>query len=184
MAEDVSTAAGVGESLSHAGSAGQTGIVGRLHGLNALATEVVHLVRQSVSTTVQATGSVARATGTVVRDMSKCPLQATEGMSTGLMTRTKPLTHGLVLEGREVGGDTRTVVLRAVKGTIAGVAERGADVAAVMDHAVRGGIAATREAGGSIGGSRARGRHGHVARHQCTQPYRGQGGHSGPGGCR
>jgi len=138
MAEDVSTAAGVGERLSHAGSAGQTGIVGRLHGLHALATEVGHLVRQTLSTTVQATGSVARETGTVVRDMIQCPLQATEGMSTGLMTRTKPLTHGLVLEGREVGGETRTVVLRAVTGTIAGVAERGADVAAVMDHAVRG----------------------------------------------
>ena len=99
MAEDVSTAAGVGERLSHAGSAGQTGIVDRLHGLHALATEVVRLVRQTVSTTVQATGSVARETGTVVRDMSKRPLQATAGMRTGFMTRTKPLTHGVVLEG-------------------------------------------------------------------------------------
>src|SRR5262252_5661505 len=101
-AEDVSTAAGRGERLSRAGPAVHTG------------TEVVTLVRQAVSTTVQATGRVVRETVTV-----------------GRMTRTTPGTQGLVIDVRDVGGDLLTVAHRAVQGTVAGTVDRGADGATV-----------------------------------------------------
>ena len=79
MAEEVRTEAGVGESISRAGTAVKTGIVGSLQGLNAIATEVVNLVRQTVSNTVQATGSVASETVTVVSDVVKALCKPQKG---------------------------------------------------------------------------------------------------------
>src|SRR5215510_1442820 len=71
VAEEVRTEAGIGESISSAGTAVKTGIVGSLQGLNEIETEVVNLVRNTVSNTVQATGSVVRETVTVVSDVVK-----------------------------------------------------------------------------------------------------------------
>src|SRR5262249_5010440 len=121
-AEDVSTAAGRGESLSCAGTAVHTGSVDRLHGLHASATEVVHLVRQTVSTPVQETGRVVCETVTVGRDVVTGTLQAAADGGMGLMTSTTPGTQGLVRGVRDVGGDLLPVAPRAVQGTVAATA--------------------------------------------------------------
>jgi hypothetical protein len=92
MAEEVRVEAGIGESVSSAGTAVKTGIVGSLQGINEIETEVVNLVRNTVSNTVQATGSLVRETVTVVSDVVKGTIQATESVGTGLITSTKNIT--------------------------------------------------------------------------------------------
>src|SRR5262249_38046595 len=137
-AADVRTAAGRGESLSRAGTAVHTGSVDRLHGLHAIATEVVTLVHHPVSTTVQATGRVVRETVPVGSAVVTGPLQAAADGGMGLLTSTTPGTQGLVRGVRDVGRGLLTVAYRAVQGTVAATADRGADVATVAPYAVRG----------------------------------------------
>ena len=121
MAEEVRTDAGIGESIGTAGTAVKDGIVSGLKGVQEIETEIVNLVRSTMSDTLQATGSVASETVTVVRDVVKGTLQATEEVGTGLIVSTTNVTQGLVMGARDVGGDVLTTVHQAAKGTVAGV---------------------------------------------------------------
>src|SRR5712691_4076418 len=108
MAEEVRTDAGIGESIGTAGTAVKDGIVSSLKGVQEIETEIVNLVRSTVSDTLQATGSMASETVTVVRDVVKGTLQATEEAGTGLIVSTTNVTQGLVMGARDVGGDVLT----------------------------------------------------------------------------
>ncbi len=89
MAEDTQTGAGLGETIGNAGTAVKDGVVGGLRGLHEIEMEVVELMRDTVSHSVQATGAVVKEGVTVVSGVLKGTIQATEEVGSGIITGTK-----------------------------------------------------------------------------------------------
>ncbi len=104
MTEEARTDAGIGGAIGSAGTAVKEGIVGSLKGISEIETEIVNLVRSTVSNALKATGAVASDSVAVTRDVIKGTLQATEEVGTGLIVSTKSVTKGVVLGVRDVGG--------------------------------------------------------------------------------
>ena len=115
MVEDAHNVPGRGGTIGSVGTAVKEGVVGSLKGLNEVETEIVNLVRSTVSQTLKATGEVAMDSVAVIRDVVTGALQATEEVGIGLIVSTKSVTKGVVLGVRDVGGDVLSVAHQAVK---------------------------------------------------------------------
>ena len=151
MQEEIRTGARGGGSPSQVGTAVKDTIVCGLKGIGEIETEMVGLLRQTVSQTLGATGVTVSASLAVVNEIVRGALQATEEAGGGLLVSPKSLTKGVVMGVNDVRGDILTFAHHVVKGTVARAAEGGTDVAVVASQAVRGVIEAVSEAGGDVG---------------------------------
>ena len=68
-----------------------------LKGINEIEAEIVSLVRNTVSTTLKASGSVATDALNVSKDVVKGTIQATEEVGTGLILSTKSVAKGVIM---------------------------------------------------------------------------------------
>lgn len=151
MAEGVENEASVGSTLSSAGAAVKDSIVGSVHGLNDIGTEIVSLVSHTVSNTVRQTGDVATTAVTVAGEVVKGTMKTTEAVGTGLIGSSTTVGQSLVTGVRDVGSEVLALGRQAVQGTVTGVAEIGAEVGTVANNAMRGMVEITRETGGNVG---------------------------------
>ena len=100
MVEDAHNDPGRGGTIGSVGTAVKEGVVESLKGLNEAETEIVNLVRRTVSQTLKATGEVVSDSVAVTRDVITVALQATEEVGIGLIVSTKSVTKGVVLGPR------------------------------------------------------------------------------------
>lgn len=93
-----------GPGLQKAGTTVKEGIVNSLKGINEIEAEIVSLARNTVSSTLQATGGVAKEGFGVTTDVVKGAIQAAEEVGTGLVMGTKSVAKGIILGVSDVGG--------------------------------------------------------------------------------
>lgn len=153
MTEETTTSTVEGMTEGGIGKAGTTvkdGIVGSLKGLNEIEAEIVTLVRSTVSSTLQVTGSVASEGVNVTRDVLKGALSAAEEVGTGITMSTKSVAKGILMGVSDVGGDLVSVAGTTIRGAVKGASEIGSDVAIVARRTADGILEATKEIGGNL----------------------------------
>ena len=104
------------QSLGQAGTSVKDGVVSSLKGINEIEAEIVSLVRNTVSTSLRATGFLAGESLKVTQEVVKGAFQATEEVGTGLILSSKSVAKGMVMGISDVGGDVVSMVDKPSKG--------------------------------------------------------------------
>jgi hypothetical protein len=91
--------------MGKAGVTVKEGVLSGLKGINEIETQIVTLVKNTVSDTLQATGSVADETVNVTRSVLQGTLKAAEEVGTGLLLSSKSVAKGIIMGVSDVGGD-------------------------------------------------------------------------------
>ena len=125
-------------------------VLSSLEGINQIETQMVALVRNTVSDTLKATGSVADETLNVTKEVLRGIFNAAADVGTGLLLSSKSVAKGIVVGVSDVGGDLLSVAKQVVKETVKGAAEIGADVGQVARRTVEGILEAAGETGANV----------------------------------
>ncbi|MGA2228563.1 MAG: MucR family transcriptional regulator, partial [Syntrophobacteraceae bacterium] len=136
--------------IGEAGATVKEGVISSLKGINEIETQIVTLVRNTVSDTLKATGSMAVETVNVTKDVLQGTFKAAEEVGTGFLLSSRSVAKGIVMGVSDVGGDVLSVAKQVVEGTVKGAAEIGADVGQVARRTVDGIIEAARETGANL----------------------------------
>ena len=136
--------------MGKAGATVKEGVLSSLKGISEIETQIVTLVRNTVSDTLKASGSVADETVNVTKEVLHGTFKAVEEVGTGLLLSSKSVAKGIVMGVSDVGGDVLSVAKQVIKGTVNGAAEVGADMGQVACRTVDGIIEAGRETGGNV----------------------------------
>jgi len=113
--------------LGAVGTTVKDGLVQSLKGIEEIESEIVSMVRQTVSDALRATGSMANEGVGVTRDVVLGALAATQEVGTGAVNATKSVAKGIILGVADVGGDlvtTADTVARTVVKGVAAVVQR------------------------------------------------------------
>jgi hypothetical protein len=154
-ADQRAEASGEANSMGAAGNAVKTGITASLRGIDEIESEIVSLVRNTVSNALRATGAMGTEAVEVARDVVKGALSATDDLGTGLAVTTKSVAKGVVLGVSDVGGDVVSAATETAKAAVSGVAAVGGDTLMVAKRTVDGVMEATTETGGNVVETRA-----------------------------
>jgi hypothetical protein len=133
--------------MGKAGATVKEGVLSSLKGINEIETQIVTLVRNTVSDTLKATCSVADETVNVTKEVLQGTLKAVEEVGTGLLLSSKSVAKGVIMGVNDVGGNVLSVAKQVIKGTVNEAAEIGGDVGQVSRRTVDGIIEAARETG-------------------------------------
>jgi predicted transcriptional regulator len=136
--------------MGKAGATVKEGVVTILKGVNEIETQIVTLVRSTVSDTLKATGSVAGETVNVTKDVLQGTIKAAEEVGTGLLLSSKSVAKGIIMGVSDAGGDVLSVAKQVIKGTVKGAGEIGADVGQVALRTVDGILEAAKETGANV----------------------------------
>jgi hypothetical protein len=137
-------------SIEDVGHSLKQGIVHSLAGLNTIETDIVALVRKTVSDTLRTSGVAAGELVNVVHHVVMGAIGAAEQVGNGLSMSVKSVAKGVVMGVNDVGGDVVAASAETMRSVIKHGAAIGSDVGAIAKHAVNGVIEATAETGGDV----------------------------------
>ena len=103
------------QAMGGAGTTVKEGVLSGLKGINEIETQIVTLVRNTVSDTLKATGSVADETVKVTKDVLQGTFKAAEEVGTGLLLSTKSVAKGIIMGVSDVGGDVLSVAKQVIE---------------------------------------------------------------------
>jgi hypothetical protein len=136
-------------SIEAVGHSLKQGIVHSLAGLNTIETDIVSLVRKTVSDTLRTGGTATGELINVVHHIVMGAIGAAEQVGNGLSMSIKSVAKGVVMGVNDVGGDVVAASAETVRSVIKHGANIGSDIGVIAKHAVNGVIEATVETGGN-----------------------------------
>lgn len=142
--ETPSAARAMGEALGANGTAVRDDIVGSFQ-TNEIETEIVARVRDAITNTLRATGSVGDDATSISRDVAKGALAAMEKTGISLPLSAKGIAKGVVMAISDVDGDITTVTRPVVGAIVERAAPAGANLTVVARRAVDGAVEAAGE---------------------------------------
>jgi predicted transcriptional regulator len=142
--------ADVRATIGEAGATVGEGVLSSFKGISEMETQIVTLVRNTVSDTIKATGSVAGETVNVTKDVLQGTIKAAEEVGTGFLLSSKSVAKGIIMGVSDVGSDVLSVAKQVIRGTVKGAAEIGSDVGQVARRTLDGIIEAARETGANV----------------------------------
>jgi len=129
----------------------QDGIIQSLSGLSKIESDIVLLVRKTVSDTLHTGGSAAGELVKVVHHVVMGTIGAVEQAGTGLTMSVKSVAKGIVMGVHDVGDDVVLASAEILRSVVNHAGAVGADIGAMAKRAVDGVIEATAEIGGDVG---------------------------------
>jgi hypothetical protein len=126
------------------------GIVHSLAGINTIESDIVALVRKTVSDTLRTGGAAAGELVNVVHHVVMGAIAAAEQVGSGMTMSVKSVAKGIVMGVNDVGGDVVAASAETMRSLIKHTAMVGSDIGVVARHAVNGVIEATVESGGNV----------------------------------
>lgn len=144
--------AGRKASVAGVGQTVKEGVVETLKGLDEIESELIGLVRSTVSNALRASGAVAGDVVDVVREVVKSALSATSEIGCDAIVATKAVAKGAILGVADVGGDLIKASGETTRAAVEVASSIGADVGGVARRAVNGVTEAASEIGANVGG--------------------------------
>jgi hypothetical protein len=136
--------------LEDVGHTLKEGIVQSLSGLSTIETDIVALVRKTVSDTLRTGGTLAGDLVNVVHHVVMGTMGAVEQVGTGLTMSVKSVAKGIVMGVHDVNGDMVAAATETMRAIVKNASAVGSDVGVVARRAVDGVIEATAETGGNV----------------------------------
>jgi phage-related protein len=136
--------------IEEVGQSLKNGIVRSLSGINTIETDIVALVRKTVSETMRAEGAAAGELVNVVHHVVMGAIHAAEQVGSGMTTSIRNVAKGIVMGVHDVGGDVISASTETMRSVIKHAATVGADVGTVAKHAMDGTLEATSDIGGNV----------------------------------